>query len=338
MPPQYGIAMAAEWARHELTLVAWPTRLELRGDALCEAKREYAALARAISVFEPVLMVAAPGAGAEVHDACGEAVDVLGLPIDDSWMRDSGPLIVTAGDGPRAGVDFGFNGWGEKFLPYDRDAMIREPPARTTRPHGIATPGRELTQHRPLQSARRHPATIPTRASRASSHLPRKTRQTAPARPAHPHSAPEPDRSDPPAPATGARLGRANPRRRRAHNPTNTHSQQPVQDRAPHHTPPHPVQQTVARRRHLSSLGIPGAPELETNILDSAIIRHRNRAAKRLPSGGLRPLVGTFGEHRSTSASKPAGTAGLRSRGRRGRTTLGATARRTVRQARNAFC
>jgi agmatine deiminase len=45
----------------------------------------------------------------------------LELSIDDSWMRDSGPIVVTAPDGRRAGVDFRFNGWGEKFAPYDHD-------------------------------------------------------------------------------------------------------------------------------------------------------------------------------------------------------------------------
>ena len=76
-------------------------------------------------------MVAAPGAGCEVRAACGGAVEVLELPIDDSWMRDSGPVIVIARDGRRAGVDFRFNGWGEKFVPYDRDdAMNRELLAR----------------------------------------------------------------------------------------------------------------------------------------------------------------------------------------------------------------
>jgi agmatine deiminase len=120
-PRRHGMAMPAEWAAHELTLMAWPVRLELWGDSLGRAQRDYAAVARAVSLFEPVLMVAAPGAGAEVRHMCGDAVGVLELPIDDSWMRDSGPLIVTGRDGRRAGVDFRFNGWGEKFVPYDRD-------------------------------------------------------------------------------------------------------------------------------------------------------------------------------------------------------------------------
>jgi len=121
-----GLAMPAEWSPHELTLMAWPARLELWGDGLAEAKAEYAAVARAIAAFEPVVMVAPEGRSQEVRDACGEGVEAIELPIDDSWMRDSGPIVVTASDGRRAGVDFRFNGWGEKFVPFDRDdAMNR---------------------------------------------------------------------------------------------------------------------------------------------------------------------------------------------------------------------
>jgi agmatine deiminase len=119
-----GLAMPAEWAHHELTLMAWPARLELWGAGLAEAKAEYAAVARAIAAFERVLMVAPAGCVAEVHDACGDGVEAIELPIDDSWMRDSGPIIVTGAGGRRAGVDFRFNGWGEKFAPYDRDDAL----------------------------------------------------------------------------------------------------------------------------------------------------------------------------------------------------------------------
>jgi agmatine deiminase len=41
-------------------------------------------------------------------------------------VRDSGPIGVVAPDGRRAGVDFRFNSWGERFLPYDRDAASGE--------------------------------------------------------------------------------------------------------------------------------------------------------------------------------------------------------------------
>jgi agmatine deiminase len=119
--------MPAEWAEHELTLMAWPARLELWGEGLAEAKAEYAGVARAIAAFEPVLMVTPEGGGQEVRDACGAGVEVIELAIDDSWMRDSGPIFVTAPGGRRAGVDFRFNGWGEKFAPYDRDDAMNKP-------------------------------------------------------------------------------------------------------------------------------------------------------------------------------------------------------------------
>ena len=121
-----GLAMPAEWAAHELTLMAWPAREELWGEELEAAKAEYASVTRAIAAFEPVLVVAPEGGADEVQRACGMGVEAFELPLDDSWMRDSGPIIVTAADGRRAGVDFRFNGWGEKFVPYDRDdAMNR---------------------------------------------------------------------------------------------------------------------------------------------------------------------------------------------------------------------
>jgi agmatine deiminase len=50
-------------------------------------------------------------------------VDVVPLPIDDSWFRDSGPTYVVGG-GKRVAVDFAFNAWGEKFEPWTDDAAV----------------------------------------------------------------------------------------------------------------------------------------------------------------------------------------------------------------------
>ncbi len=114
--------MPAEWTAHERTLMAWPCRTELWGELLPDARRDHAAVARAIAAFEPVTMVANPGeqaTGARV--ACGEGIEVLELPIDDSWLRDSGPIFARAADGRRVGVHFRFNAWGERFSPSVRD-------------------------------------------------------------------------------------------------------------------------------------------------------------------------------------------------------------------------
>jgi agmatine deiminase len=106
--------------------MAWPVRSSMWGTQLATAKADYAHVARVIARTEPVLMVAQPGAGAEATAACADAnVEVVEWPIDDSWTRDIGAVIVTDG-GHRAGVDFVFNSWGEKFLPYDEDAQFAE--------------------------------------------------------------------------------------------------------------------------------------------------------------------------------------------------------------------
>ncbi|MHA6757473.1 agmatine deiminase family protein [Streptacidiphilus sp. PAMC 29251] len=116
--------MPAEWVEHEGTLMAWPTRAQLWGNVLQQVRAEYAAVANAIAEFEPVTMVAVPGQGAGARELCGAGVEVVELPIDDSWFRDSGPIFVTGPAGERAAVDFRFNSWGRKHHPFDADDRI----------------------------------------------------------------------------------------------------------------------------------------------------------------------------------------------------------------------
>ncbi|MFD8638179.1 agmatine/peptidylarginine deiminase, partial [Streptomyces sp. NPDC059656] len=116
--------MPAEWSSHDGCLMAWPTRTDLWGSVLDDVKEEYANVARAISEFEPVTMVAPPGFGDDARTVCGPDVTVIEMPLDDSWFRDSAPLFVLDGDGRRAGVDFRFNAWGGKHHPFDSDDRI----------------------------------------------------------------------------------------------------------------------------------------------------------------------------------------------------------------------
>ena len=95
--------MPAEWAPHERTLMAWPARAELWGAQLAQAKADYAATATAVAAFEPLTMVCADeGAAAEARAALPGEVEIVVEPIDDSWLRDSGPIFVTATAGRRA--------------------------------------------------------------------------------------------------------------------------------------------------------------------------------------------------------------------------------------------
>jgi agmatine deiminase len=115
----------AEWEPHERTLMGWPCRARLWGETLARARADYAAVANAIAEFEPVTMIANPGAdAAQARAACGGGVEVIELPLDDSWLRDCGPIYIYGEDGRRIAVHFRFNAWGEKFAPWDRDAAV----------------------------------------------------------------------------------------------------------------------------------------------------------------------------------------------------------------------
>ncbi|MGI8505292.1 MAG: agmatine deiminase family protein [Solirubrobacteraceae bacterium] len=115
----------AEWEPHERTLMGWPCRIELWGEAINRARADYAAVANAIAEFEPVTMIANAGPdSAAARAACAEGVEIVDLPLDDSWLRDCGPIYTYGEDGQRIALHFGFNAWGEKFSPWDRDAAV----------------------------------------------------------------------------------------------------------------------------------------------------------------------------------------------------------------------
>ena len=132
-----------EWERHERTIMGWPCRTELWGAALAHAQADYAAVANAIAAFEPVTMIANPGRdAAEARAALTANVTIAPLPIDDSWLRDTGPIYLVDSPIPagapagraalqgsttaanREAVHFRFNAWGEKFSPWDADAAV----------------------------------------------------------------------------------------------------------------------------------------------------------------------------------------------------------------------
>jgi agmatine deiminase len=114
--------MPPETTGHERTLMAWPCRKELWGRELLTAKAQYAAVANALSEFEPVTMVASGLSDLdEARSALAGAVEVIDVPLDDSWMRDSGPIFCLDNRGRRAGVHFRFNAWGRKFSTWGRD-------------------------------------------------------------------------------------------------------------------------------------------------------------------------------------------------------------------------
>ena len=119
-----GWRMPAEFEPHAATWMAWPCREGIWGGELAAVKQDYARLARTIAGFEPLMMVAPPNLADEARRACGSAVSVITLPIDDSWTRDSGPTFLVNDRGDLLATAFTFNAWGNKYQPHDQDAQL----------------------------------------------------------------------------------------------------------------------------------------------------------------------------------------------------------------------
>ncbi|MFE4973456.1 agmatine deiminase family protein [Kitasatospora sp. NPDC056651] len=103
----------AEWEKHLRTVMSWPASESVWGDQLADVRRDVAGLAQAIAAREPVVLMARPEQRDAAQRACGSAVEVVPVAVDDLWARDTLPVFVEEG-GKVKGVDFNFNGWGGK--------------------------------------------------------------------------------------------------------------------------------------------------------------------------------------------------------------------------------
>ncbi len=91
---------------------------------LKKVKTSYADVAKAINRFEPVTMLTPPSAVSEARAYLSPDIEIFEVDLDDSWVRDNGPIFVTSDSGEVALVDFDFNGWGNRFSPYDKDNAL----------------------------------------------------------------------------------------------------------------------------------------------------------------------------------------------------------------------
>ncbi|MGW4880312.1 agmatine deiminase family protein [Streptomyces sp. NPDC004262] len=116
----------AEDVRHTRTWMAWPDRTAIWGRDLSGVQADIALIARTIAKYEPVVMCANSAAAAKARSMCGSTVTVIGsVPVDDCWMRDTGPVFRTDGSGGLDAVGLNFNGWGNKQT-HAKDALVAE--------------------------------------------------------------------------------------------------------------------------------------------------------------------------------------------------------------------
>ena len=119
--------MAAEWERHARTWVAFPTSGYTLGDTEKEheaARKTWANVANQASEFEAVSVVVNPGDVTIARKYLSSQVELIEIPINDAWIRDSGPTFVTDGKALGA-VNWVFNGWGAQgWAQFDKDAKL----------------------------------------------------------------------------------------------------------------------------------------------------------------------------------------------------------------------
>lgn len=122
--------MPAEHEPHLRTWMAFPSAGYSLGDTAEEqhaARSAWAAVANAVSEFEPVVVVVDPDEIDAAHRYLTSAVEIVGAPLNDAWMRDMGPTFVVDDAGTVGGVDWVFNGWGaQDWARWDRDREIGE--------------------------------------------------------------------------------------------------------------------------------------------------------------------------------------------------------------------
>lgn len=123
-PAELGFRMPAEWEKRSRTFMEWPVREEVWPDGLKDARIGYANVAKAIAEFEEIVMLANPHLVKEAKEMCGDKVKVIPMEHDDSWMRDNGPTFVINDKGKLGGINWKFNSWGEKYIPYDKDDKV----------------------------------------------------------------------------------------------------------------------------------------------------------------------------------------------------------------------
>lgn len=122
-PSKEGFQMPSEWSSHATCYISWPCKERTWHGHFIQSKAAYAGVINAVGRFEPVTVLATPATIDDARKVLGNKVSYLEIELDDSWIRDNGPIFVKNAAGRVAAVKFGFNAWGGKYPPYDKDAL-----------------------------------------------------------------------------------------------------------------------------------------------------------------------------------------------------------------------
>ena len=132
MMPTHAFAKPSPWMPdeghpHQATLMAWIANRNIWTTRQAkQLEKELLTLAHTIAEYEPVFLLVRPKDLKRLQRLLAQqpsdGIQVIPTPMDDLWLRDTGPIIVQQ-DGTQMGVDFNFNGWGNK-QPHRNDRNV----------------------------------------------------------------------------------------------------------------------------------------------------------------------------------------------------------------------
>ncbi len=124
-PAKCGFRMPAEWRPHAACYISWPCKEATWHGHYDQTKAAYAEVIKAINRYEPVTVLTQPSSN-EASRILGRGPKFLDVELDDSWIRDNGPIFVRDDGGRVAIVKFQFNAWGGKYPPFEKDSRAPE--------------------------------------------------------------------------------------------------------------------------------------------------------------------------------------------------------------------
>lgn len=130
-PKKDGFRMPGEFEPQKQIWMIWPERPDNWRDGGKPAQKAFTEVAKAISQFEPITVVASYGQYANARNALPPEIRVLEMSSNDSWIRDCGPTFVKNDEtGEIRAVDWDFNAWGGLvdglYFPWDADQAIAQ--------------------------------------------------------------------------------------------------------------------------------------------------------------------------------------------------------------------
>lgn len=132
-PAQEGYFFPAEWHPHAATWLTWPhteaswthERQKLMLPAYIDfiktiAQGEQVCINAHSELVMQTIQMHLLLAGVDMSQ-----ITLLPFPTNDSWCRDHGPaFLINPAAQARMIVNWGYNAWGEKYPPYDRDNLL----------------------------------------------------------------------------------------------------------------------------------------------------------------------------------------------------------------------